>query len=116
MNLKERIVKERAFVNNERHIYAETCLQAERKLNSSIGDILRRHREILDTFKSIKNLEIEKEHDCNCCSPRLFDDSWFTDDGITLRMDADHPYDIIINEYSWGEVEKVLSKVEENKG
>lgn len=60
---------------------------------------------ILHKFKDFKNNEIRVEHNKNCnCRPRYYNFACFTDNGITLTKDANHPNDIVDDEFSWDEV------------
>ena len=62
-----------------------------------------------DLFQSAINMGIKTSHDRNCCNHRFYDDAWFTADGISMRIDADHPNDIVDSDWAWDEVEKILA-------
>lgn len=68
-----------------------------------------KQKKLLDNFKSTINNDIKTYHKCDCCSPKYYDDAWFTDDGITMRIDADHPNDIVDSDWAWDEVEEILA-------
>ena len=75
-----------------------------------------RKTQIIDAFRAIKNAEIERDHSCECCRPRTYDDGWFVDAGIHLRIDADHPNDIWDHTFPWEIVEQTLNEQEGGGG
>jgi len=84
-------------------------IKALREYEGTKHPIKGKQKKLLDKFQSTINNEIKTSHDCDCCSPKYYDDAWFTDDGITMRIDADHPNDIIDSDWTWEEVEKILA-------
>ena len=64
--------------------------------------------EILEKFRQAVNALSENKGTCRC-DRSYYDDAWFTADGISMRIDADHPNDIIDADWTWEEIEQVLS-------
>ena len=105
MNLKEMIDADNAEISEARDVY-NAALKA---FNSVKYPIENKQGEILSRFRYSKNKEIENEHSCDCCKPKYYHDGAFTKNGVVLWTDADHPNDRQEEEFTWNEVEKVLT-------
>jgi hypothetical protein len=108
-DLKEKIKKDREKIKAANEEY----LIALRLFNSIKGPIEKSHRDILRNFREIINKKVESEHTCTCCSPRCYDDVFFTDNGILMRKDANHPNDIEDETWTWEEVTEILQEQKE---
>jgi len=105
MNLKEMIDADNAEISEARDVY-NAALKAFKSVKYPIEN---KQGEILSRFRYSKNKEIENEHSCDCCKPKYYHDGAFTKNGVVLWTDADHPNDRQEEEFTWNEVEKVLT-------
>jgi hypothetical protein len=106
MNLKEQIALGKAKIS----LAHDNFIQASRTFETIKNPIEREHREILNKFRHIINVKIEAEHHCTKgCSPDLYDSALFTETGISMRIDANHPNDIVDTDWTWEEVETILA-------
>jgi hypothetical protein len=106
MSLKEQIESDNKKISDAHEVF----IRANRQFDSIRVPIESAHKIILNKFREIINKEIRAEHKCEHCSPETYDSAIFTKDGISMRKDADHPNDIIDRDWSWEEVEKILSE------
>ena len=80
-----------------------------REYERNIASIKLRDNKILNQIRDIVNTKNDKEH-TGRGYPRYYDDAWFTNTGITLRQDADHPHDIRDKDLSWEDIDKLLNE------
>jgi len=104
MALKEQIESGNKKVEEAKEIY----LQHLRAYEAIKFPVKHEQDEILEKFRQAINALPENKGTCRC-DRSYYDDAWFTADGISMRIDADHPNDIIDMDWTWGEVEQVLS-------
>jgi hypothetical protein len=92
--LKEQIEADKLIIKNAK----ENLYKAQREFNSIERPLLEKYKQILDKFKLIINLKMKAEHlaenPCGCGSPNYYREAYFTEKGICLWIDADHPNDI----------------------
>lgn len=88
----------------------ETYLEALKTFRAVETPFEIRKTQLIDAFRAIKNAEIERDHTCECCRPLTYDEGWFVDEGVCLRIDADHPNDIHDHVYSWEVVDQTLNQ------
>jgi hypothetical protein len=105
MNLKDQIKADKEKIA----VAHETYMIAERLFNSIENPIKYRHKKILDNFRQIINNKIESEHKCEHCSPDLYDSAHFTENGISMRIDASHPNDIVDTPWTWDEIQTIIN-------
>ena len=107
MLLKDQIKTDKETVK----IAHDICVAAERHFESIERPIKYAHKQILDRFRAIINDKIKEEHHCTRgCDPDYYDSAIFTENGISMRIDASHPNDIIDRDWSWEEIETILSE------
>ena len=104
MKLKDQIYNDKITLKSAHEEY----LIALHKYERIKFPIKKQHQKILDKFQTTINKSIADDHYCSCFSPKYYDDAWFTDDGIGMRIDADHPNDIRDSDWTWDEVEEIL--------
>jgi hypothetical protein len=104
VKLKTQIEANEKKIKSAQAVYNE----AARAYDFVVRPIKIRENEILNKFRIIINESIKAEHHCDHCDARLFDSAVFTSDGISMRMDADHPNDRIDQKWTWEEIETLL--------
>lgn len=108
MRLKEQIELGKIKIEEAKLIY----IQHLREYEAIKLPIEYEQKSILDKFREAINDQREERTTCRCCM-RYYDAAWFTSKGIGMMMiDADHPNDIIRNEWAWEEVEYILLGLE----
>jgi len=104
MILRKQIESDNAKLEEARLIYSQYL----RDYEDVKFPIENAQKETLDRFRAAINDYSESKATCRC-GRAYYDDAWFTADGITMRIDADHPNDIRDRDWTWEEVEQVLS-------
>lgn len=105
MKLKDKIMGDRAILE----VVHEDYIKALRKYENIKYPIKGKQKTILDKFRSAVNKNIKTAHNYECCSPKYYNDAWFTDEGITMRINADHPNDRHYSDWSWEEIDEILA-------
>ena len=103
MALKEQIESGNKNVEEAKEIY----LQHLRAYEAIKFPVKREQDEILEKFRQAVNALPENKGTCRC-DRSYYDDARFTANGIRMRIDADHPNDIIDMDWTWEEVDQVL--------
>jgi hypothetical protein len=104
-------IKEKVKSNEQLITQAGVKLaKAKQAYDSEISEPEKENREILNNFRDKINEKIRSESKCRCDLKWLYDEAEFFGGGITMRIDADHPNDIRDDDWTWEEVEEILSK------
>lgn len=97
MKIKDKVLKGNDVMKDAKGTY----LFALKSYNSIIAPIVVSQEKILNTLLKAVNCE---RHSWDC--PK-YTDAHFTNEGVTMCIDADHPNDRIISKLSWGDVDAV---------
>lgn len=101
--LKKKIANDLVVISEAKECY----LAAVQEFEAIKNPINKEHQTLLLKFRDLINSGIEKLPHCDCCT-RYFSQAAFTKDGIAMRIDADHPNDIIDQQWDWDAVEMIL--------
>lgn len=111
MKLSEEILDGMNKIKDAKDIYINKKQVLEDALNKVTKPIYKKQELLLKKFKTYIHSIIEQEHKCCHCSPRYYNEFWFTEDGITAYIDADHPNDMIYTNWTWDEIEEIFKNI-----
>lgn len=105
MRLKEIVAADNAKLLEARAIFNE----ARKDFESKSFMLTIKQNKWLNQFMDFENNKLRADHDCCNCRPKYYTNANFTPDGITLWTDADHPNDRREHDFTWEEVEEVIT-------